>query len=273
MRRLALLMLLAAALCPAATKRILILGDSWAAGTWLSKAGDKALAAAGLGAWETEGEGTAIGGSRADQWAANQKGKLDLMRAALAKYPSIDIVHIYIGGNDFLRFAMEHDLAKLSAAERKAEWDTICGNIAKLVEAVLAVRPDIRVVLADYDYLDPERISAVYKPGAANVFSGVPAKQFNEYLMELGREKSALAARVPRCYYAANWGVVKQPMPDGVHPTAEGFQAIFANVIQKYYRNWLAPAKHSTGHAAGANPPVILTMNAGGTGCRELRRH
>ncbi|MCX6622452.1 MAG: hypothetical protein NTY38_15575, partial [Acidobacteria bacterium] len=65
MRRLALLLVVAVC-CSAATRRILIVGDSWAAGTWLSKAGDKALAAAGLGAYETEGATTAIGGSRAD---------------------------------------------------------------------------------------------------------------------------------------------------------------------------------------------------------------
>ena len=239
MRRFVLLALLAASVCGAATKRILILGDSWAAGTWLSKAGDKALAAAGLGEWETEGDGTAIGGSRADQWAANQKGKLDAMHAALEKYPSIDIVHVYIGGNDFLRFALEHDLAKLSAAERKTQWDVICGDIRKLVEDILALRPNLRVVLVDYDYLDPVRISTVYKAGMPGAFFGVPPKMFNEYLVELGHEKRDLAARIPRCYYVENWGVVKQPLPDGVHPTPEGFQAVFANVIDKYYGRWL----------------------------------
>lgn len=240
MRRLILLALVAASLANAATRRILILGDSWAAGTWLSKAGDKALAAAGLGEWETEGEGTALGGSRADQWAANQKGKLDAMRAALKRYPSIDIVHVYIGGNDFLRFALEHDLAKLGKPEREAEWDAICANIGKLVKDILAERPNLRVVLVDYDYLDPARISTVYKAGMPSAFFNVSTRQFNECLRELGRRKRELAETIPRCYYVENWGTVAQPMPDGVHPTPDGFQAIFANAIHKYYRNWLA---------------------------------
>ncbi len=258
----------------AGTKRILLAGDSWMAGTWLSKAGDKALQANGLGEFETEGTDTALGGSRADQWASNHKGKLDALRAALAKYPTIDVVHLCIGGNDFLRFASENDIAKTTPERRRAQWAVIRKDIQTVVDDILAQRPDLKVVIADYDYLDPAQMAKVYKAGFTTAFFGVDARTFNAAVIELGREKMTLAKSTPRCYYVQNWGLlqhhigipgmlkplaVRMPggapnydpypggdpgltsgpaMPDGVHPTPQGFQLIFENAVKQFYVKW-----------------------------------
>ncbi|MCX6622453.1 MAG: SGNH/GDSL hydrolase family protein, partial [Acidobacteria bacterium] len=120
----------------------------------------------------------------------------------------------------------------------------IRGDIQKLVNDILARGPNLRVVIVDYDYLDPEKISTVYKAGMPGAFFHVPAKTFNKALLELGHEKRDLARKTPRCFYVENWGLLRKKygpgaMPDGVHPTPEGFQAIFANAIQRFYGKWL----------------------------------
>ncbi|MBI1788831.1 MAG: hypothetical protein HYR60_14930 [Acidobacteria bacterium] len=214
---------------------------------------DKALAAHGLARYETEGADTALGGSRADQWAANHKEKLDK-------------VHLCIGGNDFLRFASTTGLSKLTAEQRQAQWVVIRKDIQAVVDDILVQRPD---------HLDPALMAKVYKTGFEGAFFGVSAKIFNAALVELGREKLAIAKKTPRCFYAQNWGLLQHrygagealkplavrlpggppdhdpypggdlsftsgaAMPDGVHPTPDGFQLIFENAVRQFYGRWL----------------------------------
>ncbi len=233
---------LCAGLSPAATKRILLVGDSWMAGTALTKAGDKALAARGLGEFETEGSinETALGGSEARQWANNHKGKLDKIREVLQRYPAIDIVHLCIGGNDFLEYARAFDLATQSPAERMKKWLEIRKDIQTTVDFILALKPDLRVVINDYDDMDPDLAVKTYKRD----FHGVSARVFNEAFREMGAQKKEIARVTPRCYYVSNWGLLQRRfgravMPDGVHPTPEGFQVLFDNAVEQFYAKWL----------------------------------
>lgn len=246
MKRLLLCSLLCAGLLSGGTKRILLVGDSWMTGMVLTKAGDRALAAHSLGEFETEGSvtETALGGSEARQWAANHKGKLDKIREVLARHPTIDIVHLCIGGNDVLGYALRVDLATQGPDQRVEKWLAIRRDVQTVVDFILALKPDLRVVINDYDYLDPDRIAKTYHAD----FHGVSARVLNDALMEAGRQKEEVALATPRCYYVRNWGLIerrlaRQPtMPDGVHPTAEGFQALFDHAVEQYYAAWLKPA-------------------------------
>jgi hypothetical protein len=100
------------------------------------------------------GETTAIGGSRADQWAKNQKGKadpapkLDILDKALKDYPEVNIVHLSIGRERLPDRATEEDLVGKTPEQRKVIWERICKDIKTLIDHIKR-RPD-EVVLSGY---------------------------------------------------------------------------------------------------------------------------
>ena len=100
----------------AATRRLLLVGDSWPAFMWAGipvmdpggRVFQEAFIENGLGQWEEWGQYTTIPTSMAYEWAGNELtpwllGKLDLIRRELRDNPTIDIVHLCLGGNDFGR--------------------------------------------------------------------------------------------------------------------------------------------------------------------------
>lgn len=256
------------------TPRILIVGDSWAMSiTAENRDGfpspdvfDDVLEANGLGRWETRGKVTAWGGRRASSWAKPEH--LAEIQSELQRFPSIDLVHLIIGGNDYLAAVQQPGFRNKTAEERGAVWDAIVANIKTIVEACLAVRPDIRVLLADYDYLDATAAHAFWKMD----FHGATPRELNSWFVELGGRKRALAAATDRCEYLANWGTLQYwfgdppqqvqlpggdvgaPMPpgispDGIHPNADAHAKLLQNAIDQFYRKWL-----SQGAAEAAKP-------------------
>lgn len=246
------------------TKRILLVGDSWAAsisaenrdGFPAPDVFDDTLKAHGLGAWETQGAKTAWGGRKASDWAKEKH--LAEIRAELEAHPTIDMVHLIIGGNDYLTAVQKEGFPGLSEAARAEIWTGIAANIRLIVEACLAVREDLRVVIADYDYLDAKAAEAFWPMN----FQGATPGQLNRWFVELGERKRAVAESLERCEYVDNWGTlqywfgtppqtvklpggdVEAPMPtgispDGIHPNAEAHARLLGNAIERFYKPWL----------------------------------
>ena len=277
---LAVLGLFVAGIADAGTKRILIVGDSWAMSlTAENRDGfpapdvfDQVLAANGLGDYETQGAVTAWGGRKASDWA-KQKHRDEIV-GELTKYPTIDIVHLVVGGNDLLDAVTKGDFRNKTPEERDVLWTSVQRDIQTIVDTCLGVRDNLRVVLADYDYLDPEAAEQFWGPVSGMDFHGATVAQVNAWLVELGRKKRTVAERTPRCEYVQNWGtlqywfgsppkavpypgqapaydpypggVLAKPMPpglspDGIHPNAEAHARLLQNAIDQYYKRWLAP--------------------------------
>lgn len=260
--------------------RILIVGDSWAAsiattaydpvnGTAPGFASfDNALVEAGLGGYKTRGDKTAWGGRKATDWIKPEN--LARITSELHDFPSIDTVYLVIGGNDFLGLAAYGtNIMSYSPTQRAAYWQTIRNNIQTIVNHCLAQRPDVKVILADYDYLDPVAAAAAY----GFDFAGATQRQVNDAFVELGRQKLAIAQSTERCEYVDNWGVLQNtfafpaaglPLPgaapdyspytggnldagmppaasvgDGVHPNDAGHRPMLQRAIEQYLRNWL----------------------------------
>jgi len=294
---LGLMLLAGAANAQVPVKRILIVGDSWAASIATEGYGqpgfgsfDQALAENGLKGYVTQGEQTAWGGRKASDWVKPEN--LERITAELSKYHAIDVVHLVIGGNDFLsKAASGVRIASYTPEQRAEMWDAIIADIEKIVNHCLAQRPDIRVLISDYDYLDPAPAEAAYKFD----FGGATTKEVNEAFIELGRRKLELARKTPRCAYVSNWGLLQHcygypkpglpppgkapgyepyfggdpasPMPpaahvgDGVHPNNDAHREMLKNCIEQFYRTWLttsglqpdrAPVERAA--AAGAAP-------------------
>ena len=99
--------------------RIMLVGDSW---PWFLVTGfvfwqydngsafRDILPELGYGQWSDRGI-TALAGSMLTQWSSNELtvtpygliGKLDFIREELLAYPTMDIVHLCLGGNDYMR--------------------------------------------------------------------------------------------------------------------------------------------------------------------------
>ncbi len=267
-------------------KRILIVGDSWAMSiTAENRDGfpsndvfDAVLAANGLGHNDTQGALTAWGGRKASDWAKPEH--LATIVGELTAYPTIDAVHLIIGGNDFLNVVRTEPLANLrgrTSEQRLADyWQPIVNNIETIITACLAVRPEIRVVLADYDYLDYAAATAFWGMD----FQGASTLELNTWITELGAAKLALTQALSRqsAYrnrvgYVQNWGTLQYrfgnppesvpypgfppeydpypggdpaaPMPsgispDGIHPNDASHAAMLQNAIDAYYKDWLS---------------------------------
>lgn len=137
----------------AQTKRILLVGDSWAQQTWDNNAWPPVLSTYGLSQWGVEGSTTAIGGTTAAVWT--DPPALALIANAIAANPTIDIIHLSIGGNDMLAGqSLGGWHTGLSPAQESALFDQIQANIEIIVDYCLAIRPDIKVGLIDYDYIN-----------------------------------------------------------------------------------------------------------------------
>jgi len=247
------------------TKRILIVGDSWAVSITaenrdqfpVADVFDDVLAANGLGAFQTQGAVTAWSGRKASDWA--QPDRLAEIVQELVAHPNIDIVHLIIGGNDFLKSAQQEGFRQKNTEARSAVWDGIKENIQQIVDTCLGVRKEIRVVIAGYDYLDHEAAESLWKHMD---FQGATTTELNTWFTELGQRKRSIALETPRCEYLNNWGTlqywfgnppksvplpggdVHAPMPpgispDGIHPNAEAHAKLLQNAVDTYYAAWL----------------------------------
>jgi hypothetical protein len=152
------------------SRRVLIIGDSWAQYMWddgshadlLDRFGLADHLAHSLSLDSDPGPGhtgpeVAVSGSEARQWvdAVNYPWIANTV-AILEANPSIDRVVLSIGGNDVLAGRSDggwyKDMDLDLPGSEAALFATIELNTQTIIDAILAVRPDIRVILSSYDY-------------------------------------------------------------------------------------------------------------------------
>ena len=270
--------------CPSAeaqAKRILIVGDSWAASIATTQHDgpgfgslDAVLKANGLGEGLTQGAVTAWGGRKASHWAS--KEYLAKVDAELAAHPGIDIIHLIIGGNDFLGLTKTDNIVKTypdKVQRQEKLWKPICENIRTTVEHILKYADDhkrpMRILLSDYDYLGRDQAAPF------GFFQNMTQREVNDMLVEFGDYRCNFIMSIPRCYYVSHWGVLQQafedaslPVPggppkyipyaggnpdkgmpsagqvgDGIHPNDEGHRKMLQRCVDQFYKQWLATPK------------------------------
>jgi hypothetical protein len=252
-----------------AVARAVIAGDSWSVGLVLPTI--DAFAALGLNTvltWET----TAQSGSRALEWASNKDSKLDLLKAALDADPPAEVLLLVIGGNDLLS-KMNDGWAKQPKLLRDLALDVIRNDVQTIADYALAKRPHLTVVIIGYDYLHYDFLKlAVSLPGMdqesfSQAFVDLEKRKLEiaqstarvEYAHNFGWLQWQFGDKVhppfllPPLDYAA--GVVPKPgvapaylpfpggfkelpgpldyLPDGLHPSLEGFRAIIDHSLSQ----------------------------------------
>lgn len=251
-----LVALLLPGLAAAATPRILLVGDSWAYLLYANRSFQKALKEAGLGEYEEVGLYTCVPGSTSKQWTTPEW--LKRIDDELAKYPTIDIVHVSLGGNGFLR--QWH--GGMPDAERDALFQGITNEIEVVVKHILSIRDDIRVTINNYDYVNDTNNSTV--------------AELNRAGMVLSAMKRDLAQRLDRVEYIHNYGLMqhhfgipgvavpgevpypgqgpdfkpwpggndeygnpKEAMLDKIHLSPEGYDVLAKHCVDVLYKQWL----------------------------------
>ncbi len=189
--------------------RILLVGDSWAQGVWVERVMEAAFREAGMEGIECAGEVTALGGTRAEQWVKPEYR--EKISSELKKYPSIDSVHLIIGGNDVLKRIRETNVFEAWDEDRRhREWRGIANNVRKIAAHCLSF-PQVRhVVIGGYDYLNAATARDFYLLAGQNFdFGGMTQAQVNQCFIEVERLKLEAVKGLEGCEYVHNFGLAQ----------------------------------------------------------------
>ena len=222
--------------------RVLIAGDSWAQFMWddavhatvLDRFGLAENEAISLSLGSDPGPGytgpeVAISGSEARQWAdtANYPWIANVV-ALLQAYPTIDHVVLSLGGNDVLAgrsgSGWYKDMDLDVPGSEAAFFDQLEADTRTVIDAVLAVRPEIRVMLSSYDYPNfdvglwcflyacPKREDLSRDP----VGDLITNAELNQLMIDVETRRRAWAAADPRVVLDNSIGLMHHVYGDGI---------------------------------------------------------
>lgn len=219
-----------------AVKRILLVGDSWAQWPWNMGAFQAVLNHNfGTNTYEVEGTYTALGGTTAANWANNDIPPesnfpsppghtnmrcLDRITWSLNNWPTIDIIHLSISGNDMWSWR-----ANWTPAQTQALYDSIQANVQTVVNWIRTNHPRIKVLICGYDYLNitetctfgmqeysNEAALFAYTLGfSLGDFNQNRSNnhQINQFFAGFGHREIAIAQATPRLDFIQNWGNIQ----------------------------------------------------------------
>jgi len=187
-----------------AAKRVLLVGDSWAQLMWKYRSLSTQFKAFGVGQHTEDGAQTAIGGTTAAFWAANT----GTLQAQLRANPTIDCVNLVLGGNDLWVWN-----TGWSQAQTDAHLDQVQANLYTVARACLDVRPNIKVVLHGYDYINLwDSVAADFFGSAGLLWAalGQPSPaQINGLFVGLDQRKKALTTYDARIKFVQCTGALQ----------------------------------------------------------------
>lgn len=235
-----------AAAAGATQPRLMLAGDSWAWFLWLNSSFQQALEERDIDAG-VEGLYTTVPGSEAREWLDEKF--LAQLTAQLEAHPTVDIVHLSIGGNDFLR-RWQPDM---TAAEEKALFSEITADTEQIIQHILAVRPDIRVALSDYDYINKTK-------------RGCTLEAINTAGQRLAKMRIAMTQQYDRVAYIHNYGLMQYRF---------GIPGAFEPEQVPYPENDPDFAAFPGGNTQYGNPEAAMfdDIHLNGPGYLELARH
>jgi hypothetical protein len=192
-----------------AVDRVVLAGDSWSAGLIfpLRDALDDRGFEEVVVSWEL----TAKPGSTVAEWISKPDYMLALA-VALDMEPKADILFFTLTGNDYLHLA-KSGLGLMGALEWFFAMTLIQMDLQAFVAMVQAGRPDLKIVLVGYDYLQFDLL-ALY----GGSFPGFDRIKCNLGLVDLASRGRAVAASVPNMVYAHNMGILQYTFGDHFNP-------------------------------------------------------
>ena len=188
------------------------MGDSWAEFFWLNGSIGEVFAAQGHVDILEKGDATTVAGSTAAEWV--QPDQLQIIADELAANPTIDIVQLTIGGNDFLAGMPGGGwYAGISAAEEEALVQRILGDIRTVIDFILDLDPNYRILLSFYDYPNFEeslsRILSFSCSGFFNDLNQPTTQEINQAFQSFNQRLGTLADPSPRISLVDHTGLMQ----------------------------------------------------------------
>jgi lysophospholipase L1-like esterase len=219
---------------------LIVFGDSWAEGA--ADELEEALHDAGFSSIDVDPRG--VGGSTAEHWADTDPSALS---DAIADNPDARWIWLSIGGNDL--FA--HHYAGIGD-QTAADNDT---HIRLIIDGALAARPDIKVVMFGYDFVNFEQSTDCILLAWTYFGTSITTWQLNSWFMgeQIGDVQAGIAADYPGVTYVEGiWGTLQEAggvhgapnlylpspsayMSDCIHPTSAGYRLIMDALVQEWW--------------------------------------
>ena len=230
----------------AQTARILVVGDSWTPA--MVPCIQTVLDALGLSDCIVEGDVTTRPGSTAAQWVTPTW--LGYITDELTANPTIDIVHLSMGGNDYL-YAIP-----LTPEQIAALVEQVFDDIDTVVAHILSIRPHARVALCSYDYVADQQHNDPLGLFAQTAIARSAANPNYFYINNLGLMHYAYG-------YPAQFNPGETPFPggypdyeplmggdpslpgppdalsDAIHLTWDGYLVLAERCVNEFYADWL----------------------------------
>ncbi|MGC8845006.1 MAG: hypothetical protein ACP5QY_04090, partial [Candidatus Hydrogenedens sp.] len=200
----------------AQTARILVVGDDWAEKILEYNVWGDVLNYYGFNDVSVIGDTTAVSGTTAEDWASDVPNFKDSnmplrtysLQNALLNNPTADIVYLSLGLNDILKNWKKGMLPQPGG--NNDIFDTIQQNIQTVVDYILSIRPDVKIALADYDYINIYELALEGVELAQELYIQMdyptPA-ELNQAFYELGLRKILISATRYRTEYVHSFGL------------------------------------------------------------------
>ena len=131
--------------------KVLLVGDSWADYMWQDRVLSAVFAAEGRADIREEGSLTALSGSTAAEWAS--PAMLALISDELDRLPSVEVVQLTMGGNDFLAGISGGGWhTGLTPLEEEALFMRVAGDVQTVIDHILDHDPSLKILISLYDY-------------------------------------------------------------------------------------------------------------------------
>jgi len=251
---------------------VLLVGDSWAWYIDQFDALDQVFAASGHADVGARGATTAIPGTTTADW--NGASLRNALQAEIQNHPEIDVIHLYLGGNDVLGAWN----TSYTTAQEDALFQQMATNLQSLITFIHGLDPTLEIVYGTYDYVNleemrqqnvfdlllwlnlgsptPLELNQVMARGTAAIFaaigndpmvhlqnhSGLMQWAFGDPLRGLAPHSVPLPGRAPG-YRPRLGGIPTQPSParamtDGIHLNQQGYMVLAAHDTREFYDAW-----------------------------------
>ncbi len=202
------------ALAPAAfgqSYRVLLVGDSWAELMWINGTMDTMFVNNGRLDLLAKGDATALSGTKASDWATAPY--LQTITDELDANPSIEVVQLLMGGNDFLAGISSGGWYQgMTGPQQDALFAAIVSDIEIVVDHILAHDPSLQVLISSYDYANfVESLSGPMGAFCTNYWNdlGMPTpEEVNTAGTELEDLRQAMTVTRPRVTSVRHYGLM-----------------------------------------------------------------
>jgi len=204
--------------------KLLLVGDSWAAFMHADQTFNNIFTKWGFSNYKYVSNGTiAENGAQTDDFLTSVK--LDEIRAQLDQNPSIEMVHVSIGGNDVLgEWAVSWSQASTDSLK-----DAVEGRLLAIIDSIKSFKPGIRIVWSGYTYPNFEEIINDFFIPSQHPFYGTWSGmefptflQLNTILNDFSAEVAVYADADPQVDFVNATGILQytfgQSTPLGVAP-------------------------------------------------------